>query len=202
MRRLIRLLLTTLAALSLILFAASAGLWVLSYQVGDQIYWSHWWIQGLTSNESAWWLMDGRGGAGVGHRVQSALQRPENLANFKHLVDHPESSWKRERPAKPLFFPQPGDGILRRWGFRHDADPTPTAFAYSGVAGYYREWDAPFWSLCLFFAISPTAWLLAARRRKKAIREGLCTKCGYDLRATPERCPECGAVPSSICAPR
>ncbi len=34
-----------------------------------------------------------------------------------------------------------------------------------------------------------------ARRRMARRKAGKCVQCGYDLRATPEKCPECGAVP-------
>jgi hypothetical protein len=51
------------------------------------------------------------------------------------------------------------------------------------------------WLLALIFSL-PTATVLV--RHLKTARHPLpsqCPTCGYDLRATPHRCPECGTIP-------
>ena len=51
---------------------------------------------------------------------------------------------------------------------------------------------APFWSLALVSAI-PAAVVMRRRAiRWRRARRGLCVACGYDLRASTGRCPECG----------
>ena len=54
---------------------------------------------------------------------------------------------------------------------------------------------APLWFLLLVFSAPPVLWLRNHLQARRALRVGHCPVCGYDLRTTPDRCPECGAVP-------
>ena len=50
----------------------------------------------------------------------------------------------------------------------------------------------PLWIPTVLFAAMLGWSFLPLHRRRKRKRLGLCVKCGYDLRASKDRCPECG----------
>ena len=53
----------------------------------------------------------------------------------------------------------------------------------------------PYWSVVVLLALPPAAWLRLLRRqriRRWRLQNVQCLTCGYDLRASTERCPECG----------
>ena len=69
-----------------------------------------------------------------------------------------------------------------------------------GVA--VHQWNRTFrggfaiWPLILLTALPPVGWLFfkwKAQRRDR-MRQNVCKTCGYDLQASPARCPECGTT--------
>jgi hypothetical protein len=57
-----------------------------------------------------------------------------------------------------------------------------------------RQIAIPYWAICMLgVAAMGVRWVLRHRRARRVLAH-VCTVCGYDLRATPKRCPECGTL--------
>lgn len=67
------------------------------------------------------------------------------------------------------------------------AADNPIPFIPINVASIY-----PLWPLAALCALPPISYLIRQWRRRHRELQGLCPRCRYDLRASPNRCPECG----------
>ena len=99
--------------------------------------------------------------------------------------------WWRES-ARPT-------GASDRPGFSRDGIYFGTTREGRGRVRYDLWITRP--ALLAFTAITalPGTVAVALRRRSRVRRQraGVCVACGYDLRATPGRCPECGRIDSA-----
>ena len=156
--------------LSLLLFLAVAALWVRTLRRTDSV--------AFPDRRHAFFTTP--------HAVWSATAGTPYWEGPGHSSDQPSANFYRQ--FGPFFGytvrPTPGGASHAFLGFVHMAydQPPPHACRFTYVA-------VPLWLPLLLSAALPALWL---RRRVRRHPPGLCAVCGYDLRATPEKCPECG----------
>jgi hypothetical protein len=111
-------------------------------------------------------------------------------------IDGEWSGWVCRLFAPLSTRQEPGSTTPTPWRpfprFHHEPIYTQPVFVGERARLTAYEWTIPFWSLFLLTAPYPAVQVIGAVRRRRRLVQGLCSKCGYDLRATPETCPECG----------
>ena len=70
----------------------------------------------------------------------------------------------------------------------------PRGYIWNRGAGNTLCVAAPSWIPPIPLAALGVMFWFRHRVRRRRASAGLCATCGYDLRATPDRCPECGTV--------
>lgn len=167
----IRRLFTAASVISLLLFAAGVAFWVRSHNRRDEARFS--W------RGKPYALASDRGRLGIDNRPQVDdwfwRQRKDMaavLAEVNQAVRAHGGRWEG-MDLEPF----------NRRTFAISQRPAPILIAHR----------IPYWVLVILTSLLPAAWILEKwRLRKRQVAGRQCAACGYDLRASTDRCPECG----------
>ena len=167
MSRRMRLLLRFLASLCLVVALALAAAWVRSLWRNDSLF--------LERGPHGYFVASARGRVGV-------VEVPGTW--------HP---WRQHWASYDL---RTDPAVLVNITQSPDTDNLWVLLYGRGKVGRFlpSRWLAvPYAVPTVLFAAPPAVMMTAALRRRHRHRRGLCRACGYDLRGSPGRCPECGA---------
>jgi hypothetical protein len=186
MRRMLRHLFTLCLIMSLLLCVAIAVLWAHSYKASDVFGYVHpQWSLGVGSTNGHMMLSWTPAYAGPG-----ALQFPNGFVwnIFPAIPDEND----------PLNYTS--HDRFARWGVAYDRNHVQTNRRADGKVTAYNTGHrifVPHWIVL----VPPMILLAIGMRRliwqRHASKAGLCFACGYDLRASPGRCSECGTLPAT-----
>jgi hypothetical protein len=194
------------SAVSLLLWAATAASWAWSYREfvdagritsthGEEAYTQHLIRLGATGGRFlfTWrdiiWLRTNPSTAEVERRWDRETVGP----------------FRKRQPTFDLNRAFPNQKNERTWrvaaaGCRFDRLIQDADASSPGMTGVVLV--VPHAYVFAALAVLPAVYLVKLRRRRRrADRVGLCQSCGYDLRATPARCPECGAAGTMPASP-
>jgi hypothetical protein len=145
-------------------------------------------------------LMSSAGGLALvrDRRVRSG--DPEAVAALKEALDQRQTfgagnGWSR---IARYGYPSPGGSHTLGFAWERNGHQSSFAMPSGGTITLDASNDVlvvPYWFLTSLAAWSLVPVTLALRRgwqRRRSARDNRCRSCGYDLRATPGRCPECG----------
>jgi hypothetical protein len=199
-----------LAGVSLVLWLAIAALWLRSYWCWDSITW-------IGDRSTTLWLSyrvyeieSERGGLVLfleDGKVDAA--RPSAIRTMSDFYDWNSRGFgfkSMEAKEYPFTMTNARRTFWRSIGLECGSISQTQSSSHDftvhdqDIAVQARWIVFPHWLVILSFSILPCRWgmdYLRHRRAAHRILKGLCPRCGYDLRATPNCCPECGMVPKT-----